>query len=284
MSRLLITGGSGYLGQHLTQLALNAGAYEVLYTYFSQDPQQRPQARPLDLCDETAVNRLVTAFAPHTIIHTAGSNRSPNMRAVIETGTDHISRAAAAVGARLIHLSTDSIFSGRGGAPYDETAVPTPVNPYGQAKAAAEAIVRQHPHHVIIRTSLIYGLRQMDHGTAWMARALRAGEPVTLFDNQIRNPIWVHTLALACLELVAHPFSGVLNVAGRQTLSRAAFGLQMLDYWGVTPRDSLTIGPSLGGQWPLDCELDLRLGTAVLKTPLLGLAEVLTVSLPKKGR
>lgn len=273
MSRLLITGGSGYLGRHLVPMAL--ANHEVLYTYFSYDPLGLEQGRPLDIREATAVTDLISRFAPDAVIHTAGSNRGADMPAVVEQGTANVSRAAAQVGARLVHLSTDSIFAGRGGAPYGETAVPTPVNLYGRAKTAAEAHARQHPDHVIIRTSLIYGLEQMDHGTEWMVRALNAGQTVTLFDNQIRNPIWVQTLALACLELVDCPHQGVLNVAGRQVMTRAEFSLRMLDYWGITERATLQIGPSSGGQWPLDCALDLRLAMATLNTALLGVDEVL---------
>ncbi|MCA9875101.1 MAG: SDR family oxidoreductase [Anaerolineales bacterium] len=272
MSRLLITGGSSYLGQHLVPQALLE--HEVLYTFFSHDPLGLPHGRYLDVRSETAVSQLVADFAPDVIIHTAGSNRGDDMAAVIEQGAAHITQAAASAGARLIHLSTDVVFSGRGGAPYDETAVPDPVNAYGRAKAAAETAVGAYPNHVIIRTSLIYGLEHMDHGTAWMAAALRAGQPVTLFDNQIRNPVWVNTLTAACLELAHHTYTGILNVAGRQVLSRAEFALKMLDWWGIEERQTLAVGPSLGEQWPLNCELDVRRAVALLTTPLPGVDEV----------
>ncbi|MBK8988042.1 MAG: SDR family oxidoreductase [Chloroflexi bacterium] len=272
MTRLLITGGSSYLGQHFVSQAM--ADHEVLYTTFSQDPLGLPNGRTLDIRQETAVRQLVTDFAPDAIIHMAGSNRGGDMAAVIELGAAHISQAAAAVGARLIHLSTDVVFSGRGGAPYNETAVPTPVNAYGRAKANAETTVSAHPNHVIIRTSLIYSLQRMDHGTAWMVHALHANQPVTLFDNQIRNPVWLNTLADACLELIHHPYTGILNVAGRQVMTRAEFALKMLDWWGIGQRQTLTIGPSTGGQWPLNCELDLRRAAAVLQIPLLGVDDV----------
>ena len=108
-----------------------------------------------------------------------------------------------------------------------------------------------------------------------MALALAAGEPVQLFDNQIRNPVWVETVSRACLELATNDFTGIINVAGQQVMTRAEFGLKLLDYWQVQPRDTLTIGPSVSGRWPLDCRLDLRLGTAVLNTPFLGVDQVL---------
>ncbi len=197
--RLLITGGSGYLGRHLVGLAAAEYPGHFRYTVFSSDPLGRPEGTTLDLRDGPAVSRFVADFAPDAIIHTAGSNRTPDMTAVIVEGTRHVARAAARAGARLVHLSTDSIFDGTR-APYDETAAPAPLNDYGRAKAAAEAIVVEYPDAVIVRTSLIYGLDEMDNGTAWMAEALRAGRQVTLFTNQRRNPVWVESLCRACLE------------------------------------------------------------------------------------
>lgn len=270
--RILITGGGSYLGRHLVPLA--AQSHPVCYTFFQNDPLGLDFAEQVDVREATAVTKLITQFQPQVIIHTVGSNRGSDMGNVIRQGTRNVVRAAAEVGARLVHLSTDSIFDGLN-PPYDETAVPSPVNEYGRAKADAESIVAAHPNHVIIRTSLIYGLQEMDHGTGWMARALAAGEPVQLFDNQIRNPVWVETLSRACLELAAHDFTGILNVAGQQVLSRAAFALKLFDYWHIDNRDTLTIGPSASGHWPLDCRLDLRRGTAVLTTPLLGVDDVI---------
>jgi dTDP-4-dehydrorhamnose reductase len=144
------------------------------------------------------------------------------------------------------------------------------------AKAEAERLVLDsYANSVVVRTSLIYGLAEMDHSTAWTAAALRAGEPVTLFSNQLRNPIWVESLAAACLELAGLEFTGVLNVAGEQALSRAAFGVRLLDQWGVTERDTMTIADDTSGRWPLDCTLDLSLAGRVLKTPLPGVDAVL---------
>jgi dTDP-4-dehydrorhamnose reductase len=195
------------------------------------------------------------------------------MIAVIEQGATHITAAARAAGARLIHLSTDTVFNGRQ-APYDESAPPDPIHAYGRAKATAEAIMASWRNHVIIRTSLIYGLTLMDRSTQWIAAALQAGQSVTLFDNQIRNPVWAETLSQACLELAGLDYCGILNVAGRPALSRAEFGLKLLDWWGINRRQTLAIGPS-GEDWPLDCRLDLSLAGKLLVTPLPGVDEVI---------
>ena len=272
MTRVLITGGSSYLGRHLVPQVQNR--FDVLYTYFQNDPLQDKAGYQLDLRHETAVSELVHRWQPDVIVHVAGSNRGPNMGEVIRLGTKHITEAAKGVSARLLHFSTDSIFRGDK-APYAETAVPDPVNDYGFAKADAEKTVQTHPNYVIMRTSLIYSLTEMDHGTRWMSNALQAGQPVTLFNNQIRNPVWVNSLVSATIELIPHKFIGTLNVAGEQHLTRADFSLRMLDWWKIKERGTLHIAPSQNGLWPLDCQLDLTFTKTILKTSLLGVDDVL---------
>ncbi|MFQ5434255.1 MAG: sugar nucleotide-binding protein, partial [Anaerolineae bacterium] len=215
--RLFITGGSGYLGQHLTPLALASSAFsEIRYTYFQNDPLNHAAGVPLDVRQPTAVANCIADFQPDVIIHTIGSNRGDDLERVIVGGTEHVAQAAGS--ARLIHLSTDCVFDGKT-PPYAETAVPTPINAYGRAKIHAETIVRQHPNHVIVRTSLIYSLRLMDHGTRWMAQALQASRPVTLFANQVRQPVWADSLSRSLLELSTHDFTGILHIAGAQIMS-----------------------------------------------------------------
>jgi dTDP-4-dehydrorhamnose reductase len=102
-------------------------------------------------------------------------------------------------------------------------------------------------------------------------------QPVTLFSNQIRNPVWAETLVNGCLELARHDYTGIINIAGAQALSRADFALKMLDYWDVQERATLSVAPYTGSEWPLNCEMDVRLATAVLKTPLTTVAELLNL-------
>jgi dTDP-4-dehydrorhamnose reductase len=271
VKRILVTGGSSYLGQHLVPIA--AERYDVCYTFFSQDPLGLSNGRKVDLRDGPAVEKLVTAWQPEVIIHTAGSNRSADMEAVICSGARHISEAAAAGEARLIHISSDVVFDGRH-APYLESAPPYPLHAYGRAKAMAEEIVSATPNHVIVRTSLIYGLEIMDRSTEWITTSLGIGQPVTLFSDQIRNPVWAGTLSQACLELAELDYRGILNVAGRQILSRADFGLKLLDWWGFDEREGLTVGLS-DPAFPLDCRLDIALAESFLSTPLPGVDDVL---------
>lgn len=271
--RLLITGGSGYLGRHLVPLAAE-NARALVHTYFSNEPPDVPGERSLDVRDGGAVMALVSKFQPDVIIHAAGSSGRPAMSEVIKLGAEHVTAAAMQVGARLIHLSTDVVFDGNH-APYREDDRPRAIHDYGRAKAQAEKTVARHADHVIVRTSLIYGLQQMDHGTSWLVERLRKREPVTLFVDQMRNPIWAISLSNACLELAGHDYRGILNVAGSQVLSRAEFGLRMLDWWDVSERSTLSFGPGDGERWPADCTLDISRAQALLQTPLPGFDEVL---------
>lgn len=272
MSRILITGGSSYLGQHLIPLAM--ADHEVCYTFYHRDPLNLPQGRYVDIRDAQGIKKVVTEFAPEVIIHTAGSNRSLDMSQVITEGAENIRAAAYFANARLIHISTDVIFDGENG-PYRESDPPNPVHAYGKAKAEAEAIIRRLPSHAIVRTSLIYSLKQMDLGTQWMVDTLRAGGTVTLFTDQLRNPVWVNTLSLACLELAQNNYVGIINVAGRQAMSRAEFGLKMLGWWNVVERTTLTTGTSNPILFPRDCRLDLSLAQHLLSTPMWGVDEVI---------
>jgi dTDP-4-dehydrorhamnose reductase len=271
VKRLLITGGSSYLGRHLVPKTLER--YSCRYTYFNHDPLGLTEGVWLDARDKGAVEELINEWRPQVIIHTAGSNRSDDMEGVICSGAKNITDTAKGVGSRLIHISSDVIFDGTQ-APYRESDLPSPIHAYGRAKSEAERIVQDYDNHVIIRTSLIYGLTVMDLSTDWIISTLRRGERITLYRDQLRNPVWAETLSSACLELCKSEYTGILNVAGRQSMSRADLGLKMLNWWGFEERDNLRIGLS-DSRWPADCRLDLSLSTRLLSTPLLGVDEVL---------
>ena len=271
MNRLLITGGSSYIGQHLIPLALPD--FELLYTYFSNTPVSSQSAVRLDIRDEHAVRKVVSDWRPDTIIQLAGSNRNPDMDNVIRHGAENIAAASDQFECRLVHLSTDVVFDGRNG-PYKESDKPSPIHAYGRAKADAENIIGRYRNHVVIRTSLIYGLDKMDRSTEWITISLEQGEPVTLFKDQIRNPVWIETLCLSCLELATSSFTGIIHVAGSQAMSRAEFGTKLLKWWDYDQLEGLRFDLS-PDHWPKDCRLNIDLASQFLETPLPGVDQVL---------
>ncbi|MCP4535977.1 MAG: SDR family oxidoreductase [Chloroflexi bacterium] len=276
--KILITGGSGYLGDWVVRLAHTD--WDVTATYLTR-PTDEPSAtwRRLDLRDEAAVTALVDEVRPTAIIHTAACNPgySTDFEATNATGTRHIARAAAACGARLIHLSSDVIFDGEKGN-YVEQDPPTPISPYGRSKALAESEVHASgAEAVIARTSLIYGWRpHIGKHTSWMIDNLETGQPVRLFTDELRCPIWVESLAAAVIELAGTSYTGVLHIAGAQTLSRHEFGVRLLRFHGIDPSPTIpTLSRKVAPGRSLDCTLDCSRARSLLRTPLPGVDEVL---------
>ena len=271
-TRLLITGGSSFLGRCLIPNLLDR--YNLKYSYFSQDPLQLPNAIWLDIRDEASVAKLVNQFQPELILHLAGSNRGENMAEVIELGAKHISSAANRVNARLVHLSTDVLFDGSS-APYVESDPPTPIHDYGRAKAKAERIVAQHGNHLIVRTSLIYSLRQPGHSMQWLSKALKSGEPITLFTNQWRNPVEANTLGRALLALAEGEFAGILHIAGNQPVTRAEFSLRLLDHFRIPHHGKIKFAPCDPTHYPADVRLDCRQAERLLGEEIAGIDQTI---------
>lgn len=285
---LLITGGSGYLGRHLTAKAVDS--FQV-YTTYTRHPDQikAGQAMPLVLTRRDDVLRLVGDLSPQAIIHAAavnpGQGDDETMRQVNALGSRYVAEAAVAVGARLVHVSSDMVHDGKN-APYTDDAPPSPLSGYGRSKAEAEAAVAEiDPTAAIVRTSLIYGLAEMDRGTEGFVARLRAGQPLVLFSDSIRQPVWVESLAGALLKLATEKadFAGLLNVAGRQVLSREEFGRRMLQWWRIDPGDLLQSGRAaeVSATIPLDLRLSVSKAEQILQMRLPGVDEVLAQGVAK---
>lgn len=253
--KLLVTGGAGLLGRELVRQA----DCEVVATYNSLP---LPGGVKLDIRDLAAVEKAIGEIRPDLIIHTA--YRHSDWTATAD-GAANV--ALAARGVRLVHVSSDAVFSGQG-SPYDEDAVPDPITPYGAAKAAAETAVRAiDPQAVVARTSLIVGgessLDAFVHG-------LVAGEPGALFADNIRCPIHVTDLAAALLELAATSHAGIAHLVGSEALSRYELG-QL-----IAKRDGLDPSRIPVGSGPSDIRLSNVNTQRLLKTTLRGAREFLS--------
>jgi dTDP-4-dehydrorhamnose reductase len=241
----------------------------------------------LDLSDQDAAARLFDDRQPDLIIHAAVTERSDGYRAAIPQAAASVAAAANRLGCRLIHMSTDLVFDGRR-APYTEDAPLAPISPYGEAKAEAEAIVRQTCRDfVIVRTSLIYDFNPENYQLGWMLRKVEQGEVINLFTDQFRSPVWACNLSDALLELAALDYTGVLNVAGPQRLSRLDYGRALLGAVGVDvdtfARPALA-AELMPGHAP-DVTLDVGRAQKLLHTPLLAVdAAIRAAGLPPPAR
>lgn len=265
---LLITGASGYLGREIARQAV-AARLRVVGTYRrEQRPIDGVRWERLDVRDPAAVLRLMAQIEPEIVIHTAVVE--PNDWTTNADGAAHVALAARASGARLIHVSSDAIFSGRS-EPYDESAMPDPITPYGAAKAAAETAVRAiDPGAVIVRTSLIIGDEPYKH-VQLVLDMLAGRRDDSLFTDEIRCPIFVGDLAAALIELIDLDYAGVLNVAGADAVSRYELGMLIARRHGYDParlRAGTTTASGL--RRPTDVRLDISRARLLLRTELRG--------------
>lgn len=199
----------------------------------------------LDITDRAEVLRFVRALDPAVVMNvaaalgnaggSAGENWPVNVR-----GAGHVAAAAAEVGARLVHVSSDALHAGRA-EPYTEADDPSPVFPYGAAKAAAEAAVAAVcPDALLVRTSLLVSggtapLSRHEETALALARGTAGG---VLFTDEIRCPVPVDGLARALLLLAeADDLTGVLNVAGTRPMSRHELGRRVAQANGLNPDD-----------------------------------------------
>jgi len=244
--KIHVTGATGFLGSELLRLAPGATVERV------------------EVRDEAAVRGLFERIRPDVVIHTAYRQDGEGAREIVVEGSENVARAAIAVGARLVHLSTDVVFDGRKGGPYVEADEPSPCTAYGRAKAEAEKRVGvAAPGALIVRTSLIVG----GPGHEPSKHELVAGDPaMTFYDDEIRSPVQVGDLAAALLELAALDLSGPLNVAGADDLSRAELAELMAGR-------SVLRAPAPPGR-PLDCSLDSSRAGDLLRTGLRGVRSV----------
>lgn len=270
---VLIVGGSGFLGNELIRQASKAG--HATAATFATRPGSTPRAawHFLDMRDPQRVEAVVAQTEPHVIINTTSGGAD---WAVTAEGPVRLALAAARYGCRLVHVSSDAVFSGTS-VSYDESRRPDPVTPYGAAKAAAETGVGLvYPGAVIARTSLIIGDERSEH--VRLVHDLVAGRrDGALFRDDVRCPVHVADLAAALLELAASDAHGVRHLAGADALNRHEPGILIARRDGLDTsrlRASLRRGAGIPGG--LDIRLDCRTSQSELRTSLRGARQFLS--------
>lgn len=232
----------------------------------------------VDVRDASAVDAAMRAAAPDAVIHTAYV-QGEGAHAVNADGSGHVARAAAAAGARLVHVSSDAIFDGALGRPLREEDVVAPVTPYGATKAEAEArVALAAPDAVLVRTSLIYaGPPAEPTAQERTPLAVARGESdMVFYSDEIRSAVQIDDLAAALLELATLDWAGPLNVAGADAVSRLELARLIVAARGLDP-DRLRGAPAPPAR-PRDCALDIARAQALLSTPLRGARAVLAAA------
>jgi dTDP-4-dehydrorhamnose reductase len=201
--KVLITGANGQLGRAL-QATAPLGA-SIIATSSAE----------LDIGDAAAVDALLSVERPdaifnaaaYTAVDKAESEEALATRTNVE-GIANLARAAAAIGARLVHVSTDFVFNGLSGVPYSPDAPTAPLGVYGRTKRQGE--LAAGPDALIVRTAWVYGSRGGNF-VRTMLRLLAERDEVRVVADQIGTPTFAASLADALWRLHAAGAKGLFH-------------------------------------------------------------------------
>lgn len=243
--KIFITGANGLLGQKLVEQLVQKGEFEIFasgkgacrltgsgYIYVS-----------LDITDPKEVNQVLDEIKPEIIIHGAAITNVDvcelNQEACYEVNvkaTEYLVGAAELCRSHFIYISTDFIFSGETG-PLDESAVPSPVNFYGQTKLEAEQYVMNHSSKwAIARTVLVYGIANdlsRSNIILWVKSSLEAGKVIQVVDDQYRTPTLVEDLATGCFLMAERSSEGIFHISGSDFLTPFQMAIMTAEYFDL---------------------------------------------------
>src|SRR5215469_14341082 len=233
--RILVTGGAGFIGSHLTDALLRRGDEVWVVDDLSAGPASRLHEKAVlfeqSIADAEELASLVAAVRPELICHLAAqidvrtSVESPaeDARANV-IGTINVLEAAHKADARVLFCSSGGALYGRGAPiPSPESVPPMPESPYGMAKYCAEQYVgldnRLHGScHAVLRLANVYGPRQCPSGEAavipgFCSRAVRGERPIIYGDGrQTRDFVYVSDAVEAFLAAADCRVPGTWNI------------------------------------------------------------------------
>lgn len=238
MKTILVTGANGQLGNSIRLLADRHPQYQFLFT----------DVDTLDITDAAAVKAAVQDNQVNYIIncaaYTAVDKAEDNeelCRRLNSYAVGLLGKAAHEAGAKMIHISTDYVFSGTSCLPYKETDDTRPVSTYGRTKLAGEEVLMEVcPDAVIVRTAWLYS----EFGSNFVKTVLRLGKERNelgfVFD-QIGSPTYAGDLAAAIMAIVVSDerdafIPGIYHYSNEGVCSWYDFTVKILEIAGINSR------------------------------------------------
>jgi dTDP-4-dehydrorhamnose reductase len=189
-----------------------------------------PLRAECDIVEVTAVRALIARVRPAVVFNAAAftdvdrCETEPVLaEAVNAAGAENVADAAAAVGAAVVHYSTDFVFDGTRAQPYDERDPPSPLGAYARSKAAGDArVAGANARHFILRVGCLYG-----HGgrnfPSTIVRRLRGGETIRADRDRLASPTWVREVVAVSATLAATTHFGLYHCTAQGETTWADF-------------------------------------------------------------
>jgi dTDP-4-dehydrorhamnose reductase len=230
MMRVLVAGAAGMLGADVVAVAGSRG-HECFGLARAE----------LDVTDEHAVEATIARLAPEAIVNCAAwtdvegaESLEPAALAVNGTGAGNLARAAAAVGAHLVQVSTDYVFDGTATRPYVESDPTNALSAYGRTKLAGEEeVIAASREHAVVRTAWLFGPGGKNFVTTMLRLGAGAGDELAVVTDEVGCPTYTGHLAPRLVEFAERRAAGVFHLAGAGHCSRNAFAKAIFEAAGL---------------------------------------------------
>ena len=238
--KLLIIGGSGFLGSTLTEYVLFD--YEIHAT-FNKHPIQNINIKSTQvdlLNDRQKIIELIKSFKPDVVVHTVAHSSvdlcEKNNKIAFELHVDvtrDIANICSKLNSKLIYISSDFVFEGLLNKKYTEEDIPNPINYYGKTKLEAEKIILwANPKNIVLRTAVIYGWHKKSRFTNWILETLREKKVVDPFIDQYNTPTLVNDIAKTIHLVISLGISGLYHATGKTCINRYEFAVELANSFG----------------------------------------------------
>jgi dTDP-4-dehydrorhamnose reductase len=223
--RILVTGAGGMLGRDVQLAAANAGHDVVALAHTD-----------LDVTDAEGVFDRIERERPAAVINCAAwtdvdgaEDSEERAMATNGIGAGNAAAAAAAVGAKVVYVSTDYVFDGSKGSPYVETDQPAPLSAYGRTKLAGEeATAAANKRHFVVRSSWLFGIGGSNFVESMLQLASDHGEVLVVRD-QVGSPTYTWHLAYGIVRLIEGSAYGIHHMAAAGRCSWYDFAREIFD-------------------------------------------------------
>lgn len=240
--RILVTGAKGQLGSDLIKELQKRGIEALAYDVEEMD------IRDPSACRE-AIGREHEKQALEGVIHCAAYTAVDQAEDEVEavnrinaSGTENIAEVCAALGIKMMYISTDYVFDGEGERPWKPDDERNPLNVYGQSKYAGELAVEKYlEKYFIVRISWVFGLRG-DNFIKTMLRLGRERKELRVVDDQIGSPTYTPDLSVLLADIMLSDKYGRYHATNEGLCSWYEFAKEIFAQAGMKEVEVIPVG------------------------------------------